>query len=192
MRNLFSTAAVRNPGSIWIMGLSSAGKSTLASMLAARLRRNAYPCMLLDGDQIRGIFDERLGYDPDSRRRQTRRVMALTRWIASQGILPVVAIIHPFEDDRVRCRAELDGYFEVFLKCGITECMRRDTKNVYRPAVEGKTQNVVGLDIPYDPPECADLVLESDRMTPEAMLDALWQRIEVELLPNYQLRVVGG
>lgn len=187
-----SSNSVDNPGSVWIIGLSSAGKSTLARMLVDRLRDNDYPCMLVDGDEVRAIFDERLGYDPASRRRQTQRILALTRWVSGHGILPIVAIIHPFEDDRQRCRATLEKYFEVYLCCELAECIRRDTKKVYQPAIDGKSQNVVGLDIPYDPPGTPDMTLNSTVLSPEEMLDILWNHIQQKILPNYQLRVIDN
>lgn len=173
------------------MGLSASGKSTLSAMLADRLRDQGYPCMLLDGDQIRGIFEERLGYDPESRRKQTRRVLGLTRWISSQGILPIVAIIHPFEDDRAECRKQFDDYFEVYLKCDLEECIHRDQKNLYQPVMDGEAENVVGLDIPFDPPEHSDLVIETDKLSPEESLEIIWERVNEGLLSKYQLRLVG-
>jgi adenylyl-sulfate kinase len=181
---------IENPGSIWIMGLSAAGKSTLAGLLSERLRQEGYPCMLLDGEEVRRIFDERLGYDEASRRKQTQRIVRLTRWVSDQGILPVVAIIHPFEDDRADCRATLDGYFEVYLKCPLEACVLRDAKNVYQPAIDGTAKDVVGVDIPYDPPTQSDLVLESDKLSPGELLDILWERVKTELLPGYQVRLV--
>jgi len=185
-----TSSRIENPGSIWIMGLSAAGKSTLAGLLSERLRQEGYPCMLLDGEEVRRIFDERLGYDEASRRKQTQRIVRLTRWISDQGILPVVAIIHPFEDDRTDCRATLDGYFEVYLNCPLEACVLRDAKNVYQPAIDGTAKNVVGVDIPYDPPTQSDLVLESDKLSPGELLDILWERVKTELLPGYQVRLV--
>jgi adenylyl-sulfate kinase len=181
---------IENPGSIWIMGLSAAGKSTLAGLLSERLRQEGYPCMLLDGEEVRRIFDEKLGYDEASRRKQTQRIVRLTRWISDQGILPVVAIIHPFEDDRADCRATLDGYFEVYLKCPLEACVLRDAKNVYQPAIDGTAKDVVGIDIPYDPPTQSDLVLESDKLSPGELLDILWEWVKTELLPGYQVRLI--
>lgn len=179
-----------NPGSIWIIGLSSAGKSTLARLLVAKLRDNDYPCMLIDGDEVRAIFDDRLGYDPVSRRKQTQRILSLTQWVSRQGILPIVAIIHPFEDDRQRCRESLVKYFEVYLDCALSECMKRDKKNVYVQALEGSARNVVGVDIPYDKPAHSNLVLNSTNLSQEAMLEILWGHIEQEVLSEYPLRVI--
>lgn len=180
---------MENKESIWIIGLSSAGKTTLAQLLTKRLWEKGYPNILLDGSQIRAIFEERLGYDIESRRKQTRRVLRLAQWVSSQGILPVVAIIHPFEDDRVKCRNSLQGYFETYLKCDLKVCIERDTKNVYLPALEGKAKNVVGLDIPYDTPANADIVLETDKLSPEQSLEILWAEIERKFFPKPRLNV---
>lgn len=190
MKSLTSNSAT-NPGSIWIIGLSSAGKSTLAKLLVGKLRDNDYPCMLIDGDEVRAIFNDRLGYDPDSRRKQTQRIMALTQWVSGHGILPIVAIIHPFEDDRQRCRESLYKYVEVYMNCELSECMKRDKKNVYAQALEGHAKNVVGVDIAYDKPARPNLVLDSTRLSKEAMLETLWKYVEQEVLPRYSLRVIS-
>jgi adenylyl-sulfate kinase len=165
-------------GSIWVMGLSAAGKSTLAHLLIDRLTANGYPAMLLDGDEIRDLFELRLGFDEKSRRQQTRRVVKLAQWVSGQSVLPVVAIMHPFEGDRAWCRESLDNYYEIFLQCDLKTCMKRDQKNLYARALKGEIDMVAGLDMPYDEPLHPDLVLESDKLTPEELLDALWRDIE--------------
>lgn len=155
-------------GSLWIIGLSSAGKSTLARRVLDRLRAARIPTMLLDGDQVRVAFEDRLGYDPEARHQQTLRVLRLARMVSSQGILPVVAIIHPFERDRAHCRRTLPGYYEIHLDCTLSECERRDKiegKNVYKPGAP----NVVGMDIPYEKPLNPDLVLPAGTLHPEEL-----------------------
>ena len=169
---------------IWISGLSSAGKTTLARLVIKRLQENGYPCLLIDGNETRNLFDNKFGFDPSSRRKQTRRMKSLAMWVIPQKIIPVVAMIHPFEDDRVKCRNELPGYYEVFLKCDINECIRRDTKNVYMPVIKGKKKFVVGLDIPYDEQKNADLILESDQHPTEELIDLLWDDVENKLNDN--------
>ena len=123
-----------NPGrikTIWISGLSSTGKTTLSKLIVKRLRENGYPCLLIDGNETRDLFKPKLGFDPISRRKQTKRIMNLARWVIKQKIIPVIAIIHPFENDRIKCRKEIPLYYEAHLKCNIEECIRRDQKNVY-------------------------------------------------------------
>jgi len=172
---------------IWIIGLSSAGKTTLADLLVNKLKQNGHPCLHIDGTQTRNIFETKLGFDPDSRRKQTRRIKSIAQWVSQQGIIPVVAIIHPFRQDRDWCRNELSGYYEVYLKCSIDECRRRDeieNKNVYKIETSKDIQNVVGLDIKYDEPEDTDLILESDKLNPDELLNILWGNVSRLIVDN--------
>ena len=169
---------------IWVSGLSSAGKTTLARLVIQKLQENSYPCLLIDGNETRNLFDNKYGFDPQSRRKQTRRMKSLALWVIRQKIIPVVAMIHPFEDDRIKCRAEIPGYYEVYLKCDINECIRRDKKNVYMPVIKGEKKYVVGLDIKYDEQKNADLTLESDKLSPDELLTRLWDDILDRLFDN--------
>lgn len=162
---------------IWIIGPPCVGKTTLARLVTERLRETLRPAMLLDGDEIRGLFDNQLGYDPTSRRKQTARIERLARWIIKQNIVAVAAIIHPFEDDRIRCRAELPGYFEVHLVCDMKERIRRDTKKLYLPALKGERHNVVGVDIPFEEPGHSDLTIDTEKVSPAEALELVWEAV---------------
>lgn len=169
---------------VWISGLSSAGKTTLARLVVKRLQEYGYPCLLIDGHETRDLFEPKFGFDPMSRRKQTRRMMNLTQWVTKQKVIPVVAMIHPFEDDRIKCRKEIPNYYEAHLKCDIDECIRRDSKDIYFSGIQGNKRYVVGLDIPYDEQSNADLILESDKFTPEELLELLWNDISARLFDN--------
>lgn len=169
---------------IWIIGLSSSGKTTLARLLIKKLQEYGYPCLIIDGREARDLFDTNLGFDPESRRKQTTRIKNLALWATGQQIIPVVALIHPFGDDRTKCRQEIGGYCEVYLKCDLAECIKRDDKNVYAPAIQGREKFVVGLDIPFDEPVDAELILESDKLSPEVLLDVVWQTLKDHLHDN--------
>ena len=170
--------------SIWIIGLAQSGKTTLARLLVTRLQQNGYPSLLLDGNETRNLFQNKYGFDESSRRKQTRRISALAKWIIRQNSVPVVAIVHPFEDDRMKCRRDIPGYYEVYLKCSLKECIDRDRKNIYRPVIEGKQKFVVGLDIKYEEPIESQMVLDSEKLTPEESLERLWTRISDKLVDN--------
>jgi adenylylsulfate kinase-like enzyme len=163
--------------SLWIVGLSSAGKSTVARELIERLRAEGHPSILLDGDHVRTVFGNRLGYDRESRRAQTERVLKLAQLTSEQGIIPVAAIIHPFEDGRAKCRKMLPGYFEVHLQCDINVCRSRDTKNVY-PNDFGDANNVVGMVIDFEDTVNADLVLDSANIPPEDLAKTIYRAIQ--------------
>jgi len=161
------------PRTIWIIGPPCVGKTTLARLLVDHIRADNCPAMLLDGDDIRKIYDTNLGYDPASRRKQTVRVQKLAQWVISQDVLPVVAINHPFEEDRAICRDALPGYFEISLDCELKERIRRDNKKLYLPALRGEKRHVVGVDIPFEEPKTADLVLNSEELSPEELLNTI-------------------
>ena len=165
---------------VFVIGLSSAGKSTVSRLLIDRLRRDGHASILLDGDHVRTVFASGLGYDRESRRLQTERVLKLARLTSEQGIIPVAAIIHPFEDDRAKCRVALPGYFEAYLRCDINICRSRDTKNVY-PGNNGQAKNVVGLDIRYEEPINASLVLDSANTAPADLADTIYQALQPAL-----------
>ena len=165
------------PKTIWVIGPPCSGKTTLARLIVARSRQSGISAMLLDGDDIRKIHDTQLGYDPASRRKQTLRVRKLAEWVMGQDILPVVAIIHPFQEDRMACRQALSGYFEISLECDLKERIRRDTKKLYLPAIRGEKRHVVGVDIPFEDPVTSELVLDSSAKSPEELLADVWQKI---------------
>jgi len=167
--------------SIWIIGLSSAGKTTLARKLTERLRSAGKACVLVDGNEVRDLFDKKLGYDPQSRRKQTERIKKLTSWISGNGILPVVAIIHPFEDDRVRCRSDIPGYYEIYLECDLQTLTERDNKDLYGPAIRGEKKHVVGVDIPYESPEQPDLTISTAQSSADEILEIVCSKISTLL-----------
>ena len=176
-----------NIGTVCVMGLSSAGKSTLAKLLVKRFRDHGFACALIDGDQVRHLFDERYGYDPASRRAQSRRLLKLAGWIEHEQIIPVVAMIHPFEDDRVLFRERLHNYYQIYLECDVEECTRRDSrdgKGVYSLSERSDTPQVVGLDIPFDPVNSADIVLSSKDRSPEELVEIVWEDLQKSFFPK--------
>ena len=170
--------------SIWIIGPECAGKTTLGRLLVGRLRARGWQALLLDGEEVRALCDRKMGYNAASRRKQTARVVRMVRWAVRQQVLPVVIIIHPFEDDRTGCRRELPGYFETHLACAIDERIARDRKDLYRPALRGEKVNVVDVDIPFDPPCNPDLVIDTGHASPREALAILWGRIAPRLKPQ--------
>ena len=89
--------------------------------------------------------------------------------------------MHPVEEDRSWCRENLNSYYEVYLKCDIDTCVSRDPKGLYKKAKAGEITNIAGLDLPYDEPEHADLILDSANLDPKHLLEQLWQGIEIHL-----------
>jgi adenylylsulfate kinase-like enzyme len=149
---------------IWITGLSGAGKSTLAKELIDRIRAQGEPCVFLDGDELREVFGAAAA-NARNHGREGRLALAmqyshLCRVIASQGLTVVIATISLFREVHAWNRANLPGYFEVYLKVPVEELRRRDPKGIYRRFDAGELDNVAGLDLPVDEPDAADWVVE--------------------------------
>lgn len=151
---------------IWITGLSGAGKSTLASEVANRLRTLGDSVVMLDGDELREVFGA-VAANAQNHGREGRLALAmqyahLCRVIAGQGLTVVIATISLFREIHAWNRANLPGYFEVYLKVPVEELRRRDPKGIYRRFDAGEIADVAGLDLPIDEPEAADWVVEFD------------------------------
>lgn len=151
---------------LWITGLSGAGKSTLASEVARRLRSNGDAVVMLDGDVLRDVFGAAAA-NAKSHGREGRLALAfqyahLCRVIAGQGLTVVIATISLFREIHVWNRANLPGYFEVYLKVPVEELRRRDPKGIYRRFDAGELVDVAGLDLPIDEPEAVDWIVEFD------------------------------
>ena len=149
---------------IWITALSGAGKTTLAREVVARLRGADEPVVLLDGDELREVFGSS-ETSSQNHGREARRALAfqyahLCRLIAAQGVTVVIATISLFKEVHAWNRANLPGYFEVFLKVPMEELRARDSKGIYGRFAAGKIANVAGLDLAVDEPDAADWVIE--------------------------------
>ncbi len=149
---------------LWITGLSGAGKSTLAQGVTARLRATGGPVVLLDGDELRDVFGA-VAANEKNHGREGRLGLAmqyahLCRVIAAQDVTVVIATISLFREVHAWNRANLPGYFEVYLKVPVDELRRRDPKGIYRRFDAGELAHVAGLDLPIDEPEAADWVVQ--------------------------------
>jgi adenylylsulfate kinase-like enzyme/phosphohistidine swiveling domain-containing protein len=155
----------------WITGLSAAGKTTIGQALSTHLRTSGSPVIFLDGDKLREVVSNNLGYSKEERRAAAMRNGMLCRMLAEQGHDVVCATISLFHDVQRWNRENIPRYFEIFVRVSWEELRRRDTKGVYSVAGERRTSNIVGLDIPAETPQAPDLVLDND--SPLAPADAV-------------------
>ena len=159
---------------LWIIGLSGAGKSTIATELYAQWKPHAPNLALLDGDALRAVFDHTSddAYTPEGRRMNAKRMRALCRLLDAQNIHVICPILSIFEEDRQANRREFSQYFEVYIDATLAEVSARDSKGLYAAARAGNMPNVVGIDIPFTPPAAPVMIVRNGTPPVDATLAA--------------------
>ena len=171
------TIKTSEPFTIWIIGPSASGKSTIAKKLYSKIQNRVSKVIILDGDNIRDLFDNRYGYDAISRSKVTKRYIKLVKWLQNFKISSIVSVISPFEKDRLECKESLIGYKQIYLKCSMKIRLLRDKKNLYKPALEGLKKDVIDVDIPFDQSSINDLVIETDKNSIETSANKIIESI---------------
>ena len=169
--------AARNrhqPGVLWFTGLSGAGKSTLAMALERRLFDEGYQVYVLDGDNVRSGLNANLGFSPEDRAENIRRVGEVAALLADAGMIVISAFISPYRADRERAReAAGDGFHEIFIKADVATCESRDPKGLYKRARAGEIAEFTGVSAPYEEPADPELVVDTSGRDVEPCLDEL-------------------
>ncbi len=149
-------------GVIWLTGLSGAGKSTIALELETRLFALGYQAYVLDGDNIRHGLNANLGFSPEDRAENIRRIGEVAALFARSGAIAIASFISPYRSDRDRARAAArDRFHEVYVKADVATCESRDPKGLYKKARAGEIADFTGISAPYEAPEHPDLVLDT-------------------------------
>jgi len=163
---------------LWLTGLPSAGKTTIAKILIARLTERGRFAELLDGDEVRKGLSADLGFDRVSREAHAGRVTFVAKLLASNGAIPIVALISPYRTSRAKARAEIGRFVEVYVNTPLAVCEPRDVKGLYRRARAGEIREMTGIDDPYEAPENPEIVVDAVRLSPEQSADAILAELE--------------
>ncbi|WP_085522304.1 adenylyl-sulfate kinase [Tuberibacillus sp. Marseille-P3662] len=159
-----------NSAVLWFTGLSGAGKSTLAVEVERELYRRGINTYILDGDNVRHGLNKNLGFSPEDRKENIRRIGEVGKLFVDAGVMTLTAFISPYQEDREQVRALLDDdeFVEVYVKCDLEEAEERDPKGLYKKARSGEIKGFTGIDAPYEAPENPELVVATDQLTLEA------------------------
>jgi bifunctional enzyme CysN/CysC len=169
-------------GVLWLTGLSGAGKSTLAQELEKRLFAKGYQVYVLDGDNIRQGLNSDLGFSPEDRTENIRRVGEVAALFARAGMVVISAFISPYREDRKRARTAAPEFFhEVYIKADVATCETRDVKGLYKKAREGKIPEFTGISAPYEEPEAPELVVDTMRDSIEACVQQLLAYVDAQM-----------
>jgi adenylyl-sulfate kinase len=157
---------------LWLTGLPRSGKSTVAGLVAGRLRAAGIDQIeVLDGDIVREGLCKDLGFSREDRTENIRRIAFVSKLLTRNGVAVIVAAISPYREDRELAREEIQSFVEVWANASVDACAERDYKGLYEKARRGEIKNLTGVNDPYEEPEDADLVLDTENDSPEASAD---------------------
>jgi ATP sulfurylase/adenylyl-sulfate kinase len=158
---------------VWLTGLSGAGKSTIARRLDAELTARGRRPEVLDGDEVRTNLSAGLGFSKEDRDTNIRRIGYVARLLARNGTPVVTAAISPYREVRTDVRDATPNFVEVYVRCSLDELVRRDVKGLYVRALAGEIANFTGVSDPYEAPDHAEVVVDTERETVEESVDAV-------------------
>ena len=160
---------------IWLTGLPASGKTTIAQALKERLFTQWKICpVVLDGDEVRQELSADLGFSKEDRQEQNRRVVFICKLLAQNDITTIVSMISPYQNMRDLIRQELgEELVEIWVKCSLKECVKRDPKGLYHKAFMGTFINLTGLQDPYEQPINPDMIIETEYDSVDACVDQI-------------------
>lgn len=147
---------------VWMTGLPSSGKSTLAGLLSTELQNRGLPVVNLDGDEVRMRLSKGLGFSKEDRDENIRRISYVARVASDMGGVAITSAISPYREIRDEARAEIAQFVEVFVSCPVEVCIQRDVKGLYKKALAGEIKGFTGIDDPYEEPLHPELVVHTD------------------------------
>ncbi len=167
---------------IWLTGLSGSGKSTIAVELEHALLENKHLAYILDGDNIRHGLNKNLGFSPEDRTENIRRIGEVAKLFTDANMIAITAFISPYRQDRDNVRKLLkDGEFiEIYIKCPIEVCEQRDTKGLYKKARAGEVKEFTGISAPYEEPLHPELTVDTSKMTVDESTRAVLNYLETK------------
>jgi len=148
---------------LWFTGLPCSGKSTIADAVAKELQKMGVKAERLDGDIIRKHLWKELGFSKEDRDENIRRAAFLAGLLTRNGIIVLTSFISPYRELRDYARREIGNFVEIYVKCPVEVCIQRDTKGMYKKALDGEIPNFTGVSDPYEEPPNPEVLIESDK-----------------------------
>ena len=163
---------------LWLTGMSGAGKSTISDQLMERFREGGAKVELLDGDIVRTNLSQGLGFSREDRDTNIRRIGFVADLLSRNGVIVVVAAISPYRATRDEVRSKIGNFLEVFVDCPVEVLAQRDVKGLYKKALAGEVTNFTGISDPYEAPFAPEVTVRSDRETLEQSVGKVWSELE--------------
>ncbi|MFO8234364.1 MAG: adenylyl-sulfate kinase [Bacteroidales bacterium] len=160
---------------VWMTGLSGCGKSTIATDLQKKLFEMNCNVFVLDGDNVRHGLNSNLGFSPEDREENIRRIGEVAHLFAESGTITITSFISPYKKDRANARKlnEPEDFIEIYVKAPLSVCEKRDPKGLYKKARQGIIPEFTGISAPYEEPENPEILIETDKMSVEESVDKI-------------------
>ncbi|MEX1193399.1 MAG: adenylyl-sulfate kinase [Brumimicrobium sp.] len=170
----------QKPLLIWFTGLSGSGKSTLAKHLEVKLFEKGYHTFSLDGDNVRSGLNKNIGFTPEGRKENLRRIGEVSKLMLDSGLIVIGAFISPYKEDRyaIQNTVGVNQYFEVFVDTPLEVCEERDVKGLYAKARKGEIKNFTGINAPYENPEEPTIRVDTSKTSIDDALEIILEKVE--------------
>ena len=174
--------------SVWITGISGAGKTTLANNISTELNSNQYSNVIFDGDEIRKKMNKDLGFSIKDRNENIRRIACMSELLSHQNLITIVSVISPMRNQRTYAKEIYgDDFNEVYLKASLDQCIERDVKGLYKKALDQKETDFTALTSPYEEPENPDLMIDTSvnnaKQAAQILIKFLQKKYSLKLTP---------
>jgi adenylylsulfate kinase len=163
---------------VWFTGIPCCGKTTIADQVAIVLKKKDYTVERLDGDIVRLGLTSNLGFSKKDRDENIRRVTFVAKKLTRNNVIVLATFVSPYREQRRNARKEIERFVEVYVRCPVEICMKRDVKGMYRKALEGKIKHFTGVDDPYEKPEHPELIINTDTESIEESVKKVLHTIE--------------
>jgi len=169
---------------VWLTGLPGSGKSTIAIHLKPELQNMGFPVEILDGDEIRTNLSKGLGFSREDRETHLKRVTYVAKLLSRNRVAVIGALISPYRSIREYARKETTNFLEVYVKCSVETCAKRDPKGLYKKAKTGEIKDLTGPQDLYEEPLAPDLVIDTENLTLEQSVDQIMRKLREDGLLN--------
>ena len=171
---------------LWFTGLSGSGKSTMSHALEERLFNKGCRTFVLDGDNVRHGLNSNIGFSDKDRKENIRRIGEVSKLMMEAGFIIMTAFISPYREDRIAVRNLIPNgdFVEIYCKASLKTCEARDVKGLYKRARAGEIKNYTGIDSPYEVPENADLIIDTDQETIEDSVSIILSFLKKKAIIN--------
>ncbi|MBN2066335.1 MAG: adenylyl-sulfate kinase [Candidatus Thermoplasmatota archaeon] len=163
---------------VWFTGLPCCGKTTIARKVAYHLKQKGYVVEHLDGDIVRKDLTSDLGFSKKDREENLKRVTFVAKLLTRNDIIVLATFVSPYKKRREQSRKEIGSFVEIYVRCPVDVCMKRDVKGMYKKALAGKIEHFTGVQDPYEEPDHPELMLETDKESVEESVDKVLKTLE--------------